>query len=108
MIVLNNTIDYYRYFDATSQTEFLCDCVNDTIERIIPQELSYLNNYDAFKAWLDDIFEMPDNMVALLVRFLEQNNGILSQRAREKEFNDLTQKEIQDIEKQYQSIFSED
>lgn len=33
------------------------------------------------KAWLDDNFEMPDKMVALLIRFLDQNNGELSNRA---------------------------
>lgn len=38
---LNETIDYYRYFDATIQAEFLYDCVFDTIENIIPLELSY-------------------------------------------------------------------
>ena len=34
----------------------------------------------------DDEFEMPDKTVTLLVYFLEQNNGTLSKRAREKEF----------------------
>jgi len=37
--VLNETIDYYRYFDATLQAEFLYDCVNETIERLIPEEV---------------------------------------------------------------------
>src|SRR4029077_3841055 len=30
--VLNDTIDLYRYFDATRQAEFLFDCVAQTIE----------------------------------------------------------------------------
>jgi hypothetical protein len=33
------------------------------------------------KAWQDDNFEMPDKMVAQLIRFLEQNRGILLKRA---------------------------
>jgi hypothetical protein len=103
--VLNDTIDYYRYFDATSQAEFLFDCVDYTINRIIPQEVEYLQKYDAMKAWLDDRFEMPDKMVAMLIRFLEQNNGILSKRAQEKEFKDLTSEEINQIETQYKSVF---
>ncbi len=37
------------------------------------------------KSYLDDVFQMPDSMVALLMRFLEQNNGELSKRACEKE-----------------------
>lgn len=76
--VLNETIDYYRYFDATAQTEFLFECVESTIDNVIPQEVAYLQKYDAMKTWLDDNFEMPDRKVALLIRFLEQNSGILS------------------------------
>jgi Fic family protein len=104
--VLNETLDYYRYFDATVQAEFLFDCVDYTINRIIPQEVEYLQKYDEMKAWLDDRFEMPDKMVALLVRFLEQNNGTISKRAKEKEFKELTDTEIQQIEKQYQIFFN--
>ena len=103
--VLNDTADYYKYFDATLQAEFLFDCIDYTINEIIPEEVSYLKNYDQMKAWLDDNFEMPDKTVALLIRFLEQNNGTLSNRARIKEFSALSNDEILLIEKQYQWIF---
>lgn len=103
--ILNDTIDYYRYIDATDQAEFLFDCVKDTIENIIPNEVSYLIKYDEYKRFLDDDFEMPDKMVALLVRFLEQNNGKLSKRAREKEFEGLSDQEIAIIEKHFKEIF---
>jgi len=104
--VINDTFDYYRFFDATKQAEFLYDCVNDTIENIIPNEVSYLTNYDEFKRYLDDEFEMPDKIVALLVRFLDQNEGKLSKRAREKEFASLNDSEVIEIESSYKSIFS--
>lgn len=104
--VLNETIDYYRYFDATRQAEFLYDCVNETIERLIPEEVAYLQKYDEMKRYLDDVFQMPDNMVAMLIRFLEHNNGELSKRARQKEFVMLTAEEIKDIEKQYNNLFT--
>lgn len=103
--VLNSTIDYYRYFDATKQAEFLYECVNDTIENIIPDEIAYLTKYDDFKRFLDDEFEMPDNMVALLVRFLEQNKGRLSKRAIEKEFKGLKVHEVEIIESSFTEIF---
>ncbi len=103
--VLNETLDYYRYFDATPQAEFLFDCVDNTINKIIPEEVDYLQKYDALKSWLDDTFQMPDKTVALLIRFLEQNNSTISKRAREKEFKDLTDVEIREIEKQYQLYF---
>ncbi len=105
--VLNDTMDYYKYFDATKQAEFLYDCVNDTIKNIIPYEVSYLIRYDEFKKYLDDGFEMPDKMVALLARFLEQNEGKISKRARSKEFSQLTDDEVAQIEKFYSAIFLE-
>ena len=48
---------------------------------------------------------MPNKMVALLVRFLEQGNGNISKRARKKEFVDLTDEEIEMIQDQYKVIF---
>ena len=103
--ILNNTIDYYRYFDATNQAEFLYDCVQDTVVNIIPAEVNYLRKYDEFKRYIDDTYEMPDDMVALLVSFLEQGEGKLSKRAINKEFIALKESEIKDIENTYSQIF---
>jgi hypothetical protein len=103
--ILNDTIDYYRYFDATAQAEFLFYCVNDTLVTIIPNEVEYLKKYDTFKQFLDNRYEMPDNMVSLLVGFLEQGNGTLSERSRKKEFSALTQKEVEEIETTFKEIF---
>ncbi|MFH2096294.1 MAG: cell filamentation protein Fic, partial [Bacteroidota bacterium] len=103
--VINDTIDFYRYFDATKQAEFLYDCVNETIQDIIPKEVEYLTQYDTFKKIMEDEYEMPDKLIALLVRFLEQSNGTLSKRAREKEFESLTDNEVHSIEKTYREIF---
>ncbi|MEA3288354.1 MAG: Fic family protein [Candidatus Marinimicrobia bacterium] len=103
--VLNETSDYYRYFDATKQAEFLYASVQDTVETIIPYEVDYLNHYFEMKRYLDNNYEMPDGTVALLVRFLEQNGGKLSIRARSKEFRALSNDEVTDIENVYQEIF---
>ena len=103
--VLNNTIDYYRYFNATKLAEFLYACVENTIDEIIPNEMNYLQKYDQMKHYLDDNFEMPDKTVALLIRFLEQSDGKISKRARNKEFSKLTDEEIPEIEKIYKEIF---
>jgi hypothetical protein len=103
--ILNDTIDYYRYFDATAQAEFLFYCVNDTLVNIIPNEVEYLKKYDAFKQFLDNRYEMPDNMISLIVGFLEQGNGTLSVRSRKKEFSALTQKEVEEIETTFKEIF---
>jgi hypothetical protein len=42
----------------------------------------------------------------LLIRLLNQNDGRLSKRARDKEFNQLTEAEAQAIENKYDVIFS--
>lgn len=104
----SNTIDYYRYFDATDQAEFLYDCVHDTVVNIIPAEVDYLRKYDAFKRFIDDRYEMPDDMVGLLVRFLEQGEGKISSRALNKEFSALEEAEVKDIERTYYEIFIEE
>ncbi|HEY9560676.1 MAG TPA: Fic family protein [Anseongella sp.] len=103
--VLNDTIDLYRYFDATRQAEFLYSCVQQTIEQTIPDEVDYLEKYDRLKDYLDNYFEMPDKTVALLIRFLEQGRGKLSERARTKEFGALIPDEVMRIEEKYSEIF---
>lgn len=104
--ILNDTIDYYRYFDATAQAEFLFYCVNDTLVNVIPNEVEYLMKFDEFKSFLDNKYKMPDNIVSLLVGFLEQGNGTFSVRSRKKEFSVLTQKEVEEIETTYKEIFN--
>lgn len=104
--VLNDSFDYYRYFDVTKQAEFLYECVQETIEKIIPAEVTYLGRYDEFKRFVDTRFEMPERMISLLLRFLEQNEGKLSRRAKEKEFSTLANEEIALIEDQYREIFA--
>lgn len=103
--VLNETIDLYSFFDATEMSEFLYSCVEYTIDEIIPEEVHYLRKYDEFKHRIGHFLDMPDKFIALLVRFLENNNGILSKRARTKEFKDLTGSETSRIEALYKNIF---
>lgn len=103
--ILNETIDLYRYFDATKMAEFLYACVQHTIDEIIPDEVNYLQKYDAFKYKMDQLFEMPDKMIAHLVRFLEQGNGKLSNRSKGREFSELTEDEIGQIEDTYSEVF---
>ncbi len=57
------------------------------------------------KRYLENHFWATD-MVALLVRFLEQNNGAFSNRAKEKEFKQLSPPEIAAIEENYKLIFA--
>jgi len=104
--VLNSTIDYYRYFDATPYVEFLYHCVQQTIEHDLPEETRFLVNYDRFRETIQNSVEMPDSTVFLLYSFISQNEGKLSKRAREKEFLQLTEKEIGHFEAVYDRLFN--
>ncbi|MFH1156668.1 MAG: Fic family protein [Pseudomonadota bacterium] len=103
--VVNETINLYRYFDATKQAEFFFECVEETVNKTLPEEVEYLKKYDLLNEFIKNHIDMPDRLVDLLIRFLVQNGGKLSKRAREKEFKKLTDREIQTIEQKYAEIF---
>ncbi|MEZ5898527.1 MAG: Fic family protein [Hyphomicrobiaceae bacterium] len=105
--VLNDTGDFYRFFDATPQAEFLYACVRKTVEEDLPQETDYLRRYDRFRAAVEAILDMPDRTIDLLFRMLRQNEGRLSKRARGKEFAKLTDAEAKRIEKAYAATFEQ-
>lgn len=104
--VLNDTGDYYRFFDATPHAEFLYRCVEETVTLDLPREVAYLEGYDEFSRRVqDEIADMPERTVTLLVSFLRQNNGTLSNRARTREFARLSQREAQVAEDLYRRCF---
>jgi hypothetical protein len=103
--VLNDTADYYRFFDATPHAEFLYACVQRTIDQDLPRETEFLRRYDRFRVQVQNIVDMPDNTIDLLFRFLQQNNGSLSRRARENEFAQLTDEEASSVEAAYAAAF---
>src|SRR5438067_8538620 len=76
--VLNETADYYRYFDATAHAEFLYSCVEQTVEEDLPAEIRFLLAFDKFSSAVKEIVEMPDREVELLRGFLAQGDGHLS------------------------------
>jgi len=103
--VLNETADYYRYFDATPHTEFLYRCVRETVEQDLPNEVAYLKGYDRFSRDVQAIVDLPERTVGLLLRFLELGGGKLSQRAREREFAKLEEGERELIEELFAACF---
>lgn len=106
--VLNDTADFYRFFDATPHAEFLYARVRKTIDEDLPHETDFLRRYDAFRTGIAAFLDMPERTVDLLFRFLHQNGGRLSGRAREKEFAALTEAEAERVEAVYRSSFGED
>ena len=105
--VLNDTSDFYRFFDATAHAEFLYSCVMKTIDVDLPNETQFLARYDQFRARIENLVDMPDRTVDLLFRFLHQNGGRLSRRAREQEFAALSEQEVATAERAYGEIFGQ-
>ena len=99
--VTNDTGDFYRFFDATPQAEFIYSCVQRTIEHDLPEETRFLERYDKFCSGVKAIVDMPNRTMDLLFRFLSQNDGKFSKRARDREFSELTEGEIERIEGLY-------
>ncbi|WP_119303907.1 Fic family protein [Dongia deserti] len=102
--VLNETRDFFRFFDATRQAEFLAQCVVHTIRNTLPQEIDYLRRYDVAKRRVEAFVELPDTTFDLMMGFLRQNAGHFSRRAREREFKQLTDDEAHAIEAIYQDL----
>ena len=104
--VLNETADYYRYFDATDHATFLYSRVQETIEIDLPEGVAYLEAYDRFREGVQQIVDMPERTIDLLHRFLRQNGGRLSKRARTREFGTLTDDEVSQFEHLFSESFS--
>jgi len=104
--VKNDTVDYYRYFDATAHAEFLYTCVEQTINRDLPEEIAYLQAYDHFAQGVQAIIDMPNQKLDLMHMFLQQGKGHFSERARSKEFASLTAEEVLQVEELYSKTFS--
>jgi hypothetical protein len=96
--VTNDTADLYRFFDATEAAEFLYGCVKRTVERDLPREIDYLSRHDEAVRRIMDTVEMPDRLAADFVMFVRQNDGTLARRRREREFQALTDKEVEDLQ----------
>lgn len=105
--VLNETADFYRFFDATPHAEFLYECVQRTIDVDLPAETRFLKAYDGFRREVANVVDMPDRTADLLFRFLHQNGGTLSKRGRDQEFAQLTSSEVSQIEAAYAESFAE-
>ena len=104
--VLNATADLYRYFDCTEEAEFLYACVRRTIEQDLPREIDYLRRHDEATCRIMNAVEMPDRVAENLVMSIRQNNGKLSKKRRDGEFQELRDEEVTLIEGIVQDAFA--
>jgi hypothetical protein len=103
---LNETADLYRYFDCTEEAEFLYACVRRTVENDLPREIDYLRRHDEVVRRIMDAVEMPDRVAENLVIFIRQNNGTLSRKHRDGEFQRLRDDEVTLIEGIVNEVFA--
>lgn len=97
LTVLNGTDKLYRYYDATSQAEYLYEAVAETIHKDIREEIEFLEVFDKAMAAVRSIVDMPDARASSLVRFILQNHGTLSAKKR-RQFPELHDEEVAAIE----------
>jgi hypothetical protein len=98
MTVLNETKSLYQYFDATPQSEYLYECVAETIEKDLREEIGFIERYDRALGETKEIVDMPDRRAWLLVRLILQNGGRLAKNQRDL-FSEVTDEELAKIEK---------
>jgi Fic family protein len=97
MTVLNETRSVYPYFDATTQAEYLYQCVAETIEKDLREEIGFVEKYDRALDGTKEIVDMPDKRASLLVRLIIQNKGKLAKNKRDL-FSEITDEELEKIE----------
>lgn len=98
MVVLQDTIDFYRYIDLTIVAEYLYACVKKTVTTDFQEELAFLADYDIIKRLCKYIIDMPDQKIDLFIKCVRQNGGVLSARKKEIYFKMLTDEEIKKLE----------
>ena len=103
--VLNDTADLYRFFDCTEVAEFLYDCVQRTVEHDLPREIDYLSRHDEAIRRIMDTVEMPDRLAEDFIMFIRQNEGSLSNKRRQREFEKLTDEEVSALEEIVRDAF---
>ena len=96
--VLNDTGDFYRFFDATPHAEFLFDRVRRTVEEDLPGEADCLRRHDEAVHGIMHTVAMPDRLTEHFVMFVRQNGGTLSRNRRKREFALLTDREVERLE----------
>ncbi len=98
MTVHNDMEHWYRYMDMTAQAESLYNFIDQTVEKELTEELSFLASYDETKRTIQEVVDMPDRLIDLFIRLCLQNNGTLSAKKRESHFSFLTDEELISME----------
>ena len=105
MSINGETGHFYKYIDMTPQAEALAEFVKLTIEIELVEELNFLANYDKARLGIQEIIDMPDNLIDLFIKLSLQNKGYLSVRKRQTHFVFLTDEELKSMEKVIMTVY---
>lgn len=106
ILVRNQTRDLYRFFDATSQAEFLYERLAEAIRTDLQQEAHFLDLFDSALQAVRAVVDMPDRKAQMLVRLCLGNQGRLSARKRNL-YREITDTELQNIEARLAQLLEE-
>lgn len=96
--VHSDTVDLYRYWDATTVCTYLYRTIERTINEDLVAELNYLVGYDQAKRRAQGVVDMPDRKLDLFIRLTMENGGRLSHNKRKRLFEELTDEEVSNLE----------
>jgi hypothetical protein len=108
--VTNETVALYRYPDLTAQIEALCGWFESAVRTELVAELKTLRAFDAARAAMREVVELPDRRENLFLRLCLQNHQAgrdytLSQAKRETFFSDLEDAEVAGLEAAIREAF---
>jgi hypothetical protein len=93
-----NEVLYFRYFDATQQTEFLYRALERTIKEDLQKEIDYLLGFDLAYKQLNELLDWPAHNLELFIRVVQNNDGQLSKAKRKSHFDWMSDEEISEAE----------
>ena len=96
--VSGNIARYYRFFDATGQTEYLYSAIERAVHGDLAQEIEYLIATDKARQEIGRFLDLPGKDLDLLIRVVAEQRGRLSQTKRESHFSQLRPDEIEKVE----------
>lgn len=103
-----NDAVYFRYFDATEQTQYLYYALDRTVTQDLPQEINFLLGFDRARVALNALNDWPAHSADLFIRLVRQNNGQLSASQRDAHFSWMSPAEIAAGEAAVAAAFVED
>lgn len=98
---------FYHYPDVTQQVEYLAKMIELAIKESLPKEFSFLEKLDRARQAVREIVDLPDRKRESLLMRLHRNKGRLASKRREGEFKELTDEEVEKIEKAFSEAFED-